>query len=162
LEFDQFDELAPYAALNGDAGGLVSKEDIAHAGAGLQGNSSAALIVWEDTWRRSWPVRSATPTGSSSEVLEFPTRSLSRRSLSWPRPAPTRSRTRKSISRDSTSDRQNYGSHRGDRGYGDGGERPGRPAPARTIRRGNQQPRRAYLCNGPARDCCATGNSSQP
>jgi hypothetical protein len=50
LEFDQLDELAPFAALDGEAGGLVSKEDIAYAGAGLQPNSSAALIVWEDTW----------------------------------------------------------------------------------------------------------------
>jgi hypothetical protein len=50
LEFDQLDELAPFAALEGEAGGLVSKEDIAYAGAGLQPNSSAALIVWEDTW----------------------------------------------------------------------------------------------------------------
>ena len=29
---------------------MVSKEDIAYAGAGLQPNSSAALLVWEDTW----------------------------------------------------------------------------------------------------------------
>jgi hypothetical protein len=33
LEFDQLDELAPFAALDGEAGGLVSKEDIAYAGA---------------------------------------------------------------------------------------------------------------------------------
>ena len=50
LEFDQLEELAPFAALDGEVGGLVSKEDIAYAGAGLQPNSSAALLVWEDTW----------------------------------------------------------------------------------------------------------------
>jgi hypothetical protein len=50
LEFDQLDEFAPFAALEGEAGGLVSKEDVAYAGAGLQPDSSAALLVWEDTW----------------------------------------------------------------------------------------------------------------
>jgi Family of unknown function (DUF6325) len=50
LEFDQLDELAPFAALDGEAGGLLNKQDIAYAGAGLQASSSAALLVWEDTW----------------------------------------------------------------------------------------------------------------
>jgi hypothetical protein len=50
LEFDQLDEFSAFAALEGEAGGLVGKEDIAYAGAGLQPNSSAALLVWEDTW----------------------------------------------------------------------------------------------------------------
>jgi hypothetical protein len=50
LEFDQLNEFAPFAALDGEAGGLIGNEDIAYAGAGLQPNSSAALLVWEDTW----------------------------------------------------------------------------------------------------------------
>lgn len=50
FEFDQLDELAPFAALQGEAGGLVSDEDVAYAAAALEPDSSAALIVWEDTW----------------------------------------------------------------------------------------------------------------
>jgi hypothetical protein len=50
FEFDQLDELAPFAALDGEAGGILTNDDIAYAGAGLQPNSSAALLVWEDTW----------------------------------------------------------------------------------------------------------------
>jgi hypothetical protein len=50
FEFDQLDELAPFAALQGELDGLVSEEDIAYAADGLEPNSSAALIVWEDTW----------------------------------------------------------------------------------------------------------------
>ena len=50
IEFDQLEELAPFASLQGEAGGLVTEEDIAYAGAALEPNSSAALIVWEDTW----------------------------------------------------------------------------------------------------------------
>ena len=42
--------MAPFASLQGEAGGLVTEEDIAYAGAALEPNSSAALIVWEDTW----------------------------------------------------------------------------------------------------------------
>jgi hypothetical protein len=50
FEFDQLDELAPFASLEGEAGGLVSPEDINYAAAALEPDSSAALIVWEDTW----------------------------------------------------------------------------------------------------------------
>jgi hypothetical protein len=47
---DQLDELASFAALQGEAGGLLNQEDVVYAAAGLEPNSSAALIVWEDTW----------------------------------------------------------------------------------------------------------------
>jgi hypothetical protein len=50
IEFDQLEELAPFADLEGEAGGLVTEEDVAYAAAGLEPNSSALLIVWEDTW----------------------------------------------------------------------------------------------------------------
>jgi hypothetical protein len=50
FEFDQIEELAPFADLQGEAGGLLSEEDVAYAGAALEPNSSAALLVWEDTW----------------------------------------------------------------------------------------------------------------
>lgn len=50
FEFDQLDELAPFANLQGEVGGLINQEDIEYAGAGLDVDSSAALIVWEDTW----------------------------------------------------------------------------------------------------------------
>jgi Family of unknown function (DUF6325) len=49
-EFDQVDELAPFATLQGEAGGLVNQEDIDYAAAALHPNSSAAVLVWEDTW----------------------------------------------------------------------------------------------------------------
>ncbi len=50
FEFDQIEELAPFADLQGEAGGLLTEEDVAYAGAALEPNSSAALLVWEDTW----------------------------------------------------------------------------------------------------------------
>jgi hypothetical protein len=50
FEFDQLEELAPYATLQGEVGGLVNEEDIAYAADDLAPNSSAALLVWEDTW----------------------------------------------------------------------------------------------------------------
>jgi uncharacterized membrane protein len=40
-----------FADLDGQlGGGLLDAEDVAQVGAGLQPNSSAALIVWENTW----------------------------------------------------------------------------------------------------------------
>jgi Family of unknown function (DUF6325) len=50
FEFDQIEELAPFADLDGEAGGLLTEQDIAYAAATLEPNSSAALLVWEDTW----------------------------------------------------------------------------------------------------------------
>ncbi len=50
FEFDQLESLAPFAALDGEAGGLVGPDDIASAAEALEPNSSAALLVWEDTW----------------------------------------------------------------------------------------------------------------
>jgi Family of unknown function (DUF6325) len=50
FEFDQLEELAPFADLQGEAGGLVGEADIEYAADALEPNSSAALILWEDVW----------------------------------------------------------------------------------------------------------------
>ena len=49
-EFDQLEELAPFATLQGEVGGLVNQDDIDYAAAALHADSSAAVLVWEDTW----------------------------------------------------------------------------------------------------------------
>ncbi len=49
-EFDQLDELAPFATLAGEVGGIVNAEDVEYAADSLEPGSSAVLIVWEDTW----------------------------------------------------------------------------------------------------------------
>ena len=50
FEFDQLDELAPFAELDGEVGGLIGPEDIEHAAEALDPGMSAALLIWEDTW----------------------------------------------------------------------------------------------------------------
>jgi hypothetical protein len=50
FEFDELEQLASYAALDGEAGGFISESDIAHAAEALEPNSSAAVLVWEDVW----------------------------------------------------------------------------------------------------------------
>jgi hypothetical protein len=50
LEVENHDDVALFNALEGEVGGLISDEDIEYAGADLQPNSSAALLVWEDVW----------------------------------------------------------------------------------------------------------------
>ena len=42
--------LAERHALDGEAGGLLSDDDIALAGDLLEPGSAAALVVWEDRW----------------------------------------------------------------------------------------------------------------
>ena len=50
VEYDAVEELAAFAGLDAEVGGLLTAEDIAYAAQSLEPNSSAALLVWEDTW----------------------------------------------------------------------------------------------------------------
>lgn len=50
VEFDQLEELAPFSALEGEVSGLVNQEDIEYAADSLEPNTSAAILLWEDTW----------------------------------------------------------------------------------------------------------------
>jgi hypothetical protein len=50
FEFDQHEELGMFAELEGEVGGIISVEDIEYAAESLDPNSSAALLIWEDTW----------------------------------------------------------------------------------------------------------------
>ena len=44
------DEAAPFDLVDGEIGGLMSEDDILSAAEMLPENSSAALLVWENTW----------------------------------------------------------------------------------------------------------------
>lgn len=44
------DEAGPFADVDGDYGDLLTAEDIAAAAAELPANSSAALLIWENSW----------------------------------------------------------------------------------------------------------------
>jgi hypothetical protein len=50
VEIDEVDELKPFLDVGGDAGGLLTPEDVEHAAEALEPNSSAALMIWEDLW----------------------------------------------------------------------------------------------------------------
>ena len=50
VEYDAVEELAAFAGLDAEVGGILSDEDVAHAALSLEPNSSAALLIWEDTW----------------------------------------------------------------------------------------------------------------
>lgn len=50
FEFDELDELGAFGDVEGEVGGLITPDDIAHAAASLEPNSSAALLIWEDVW----------------------------------------------------------------------------------------------------------------
>jgi hypothetical protein len=52
VEYDEHEGLAAFSELDGEVGGLISHEDIAYAADALDPNSSAALLVWEDTWAK--------------------------------------------------------------------------------------------------------------
>jgi uncharacterized membrane protein len=52
LEFDQRDDLVAFGDLDGEVGGLINEEDLAHVGDNLPENNSALIIVWEDLWAK--------------------------------------------------------------------------------------------------------------
>jgi hypothetical protein len=50
VEFDEHDGLKVFGELDGEVGGIIGEEDIAYAADNLDPNTSAALLIWEDTW----------------------------------------------------------------------------------------------------------------
>lgn len=50
IDFEDHHDVALFAALDGEVGGFISDEDVAYAAEGLEPNSSAALLIWEDLW----------------------------------------------------------------------------------------------------------------
>jgi uncharacterized membrane protein len=50
VEIEEHSDSAAFMALEGEIGGLISPDDIEHAAEALQPGSSAALLIWEDTW----------------------------------------------------------------------------------------------------------------
>jgi len=50
FEIDEVDQEASFTVVDGEVGGLIGQDDIAHAAAALEPGSSAALLVWEDVW----------------------------------------------------------------------------------------------------------------
>jgi hypothetical protein len=50
FEIDELDAAAGFGGLDGEAGGLISPQDIEYAAAALEPDSSAALLIWEDVW----------------------------------------------------------------------------------------------------------------
>ncbi|MFC1410093.1 DUF6325 family protein [Streptacidiphilus sp. N1-12] len=52
LELDSLDadEAAMFADIDGEVGGLLSEEDLALVAEEIPAGSSAALLVWENTW----------------------------------------------------------------------------------------------------------------
>src|SRR4029077_3932797 len=50
IDFEDHEDVALFAALDGEVGGFISDEDIEYAAAALEPNSSAALLIWEDVW----------------------------------------------------------------------------------------------------------------
>lgn len=50
FEYDALDETVAFIDVPGEASGALSEDDIVRAATTLAPDSSAALIVWEDTW----------------------------------------------------------------------------------------------------------------
>src|SRR4051812_34793478 len=50
FEYEDHGDFALFGELDGEVGGVISQDDIEYAADALEPSSSAALLVWEDTW----------------------------------------------------------------------------------------------------------------
>jgi hypothetical protein len=53
FEFDEAGELAGFAAIDAEVGGLIGEDDIAYVGGNLAPGSAAAVLLAEDIWAAS-------------------------------------------------------------------------------------------------------------
>ena len=72
VEYDAVEELAAFAGLDAEVGGILTDEDVAYAAQGLEPNSSAALLVWEDTWATPFAVAVRNANGVILEGARIP------------------------------------------------------------------------------------------
>ena len=72
VEYDAVEELAAFAGLEGEVGGILTDEDVAYAAEALEPNSSAALLIWEDTWATPFAVAVRNANGVILEGARIP------------------------------------------------------------------------------------------
>jgi hypothetical protein len=72
VEYDAVEELAAFAGLDAEVGGILTDEDVAYAAQALEPNSSAALLVWEDTWATPFAVAVRNANGVILEGARIP------------------------------------------------------------------------------------------
>ena len=72
VEYDAVEELAAFAGLDAEVGGILTDEDVAYAAEALEPNSSAALLIWEDTWATPFAVAVRNANGVILEGARIP------------------------------------------------------------------------------------------
>ena len=88
VEYDAVEELAAFAGLDAEIGGILTEDDIAYAALSLEPNSSAALLLGRTPGRRRSQRLCATRMESSSRGLESPARSSIKPWMPSPTPSP--------------------------------------------------------------------------
>ena len=83
VEFDAVEELAAFAGLDGEVGGILTDEDVAHAALSLEPNTSAALLIWEDTWATPFAVAVRNANGVILEGARIPREFIEQAMDAW-------------------------------------------------------------------------------
>jgi len=83
VEFDALEELAAFAGLDAEIGGILTDEDIAHAALSLEPNSSAALLIWEDTWAAPFAAAVRKANGVILEGARIPREFIEEAMSAW-------------------------------------------------------------------------------
>lgn len=50
FEYDELEDGGPFAAIDGDADGMLSEQDVLELAETIPDDSSALFVVWEDLW----------------------------------------------------------------------------------------------------------------
>jgi uncharacterized membrane protein len=72
VEYDAVEELEAFAGLDAEIGGILTEDDIAYAASGLEPNSSAALLLWEDVWAAPFAAAVRNANGTILEGARIP------------------------------------------------------------------------------------------
>jgi Family of unknown function (DUF6325) len=72
FEFDELEEVKGFAALQGEAGGVIGEEDMSYIAAGLEPDSCAVIALWEDIWATEFAQALRTAGGSVLEGARVP------------------------------------------------------------------------------------------
>ena len=83
VEYDAVEELAAFAGLDAEVGGILTDEDVAHAALSLEPNSSAALLIWEDTWATPFAVAVRNANGVILEGARIPREFIEQAMIAW-------------------------------------------------------------------------------
>ncbi len=84
LEFDELENLAGFAGIDGEVGGLIGPDGLDFVASELDPGCAAAVLLMEDLWAAPWPARWTAPAACCWREPVSPRTCSPPRSPNWP------------------------------------------------------------------------------